>query len=470
MSERIVINPITRISGFMGIDVQIENHKIVDAQIEGLMFRGFEMMLNGRPPLDAIYYTERICGICSTAHGLAATLALEQALGVAPTEQGVYLRDFIHGCEFIQNHLRQFYQFTFPDFVKLPEQYSLYRTNEIDYRLPKEINDELVGHYFESLDLSRLAHQMLALFGGKAPHNHGVFVGGTTAQVNADDVLRARSMLSGVLRFVENVMIPDVGVIARYYPEYYENGKGSGNLLSYGCFDRYPSLGTLYLNPMMSINGEIKMLDPERITEEIDFSWYTDAVDSYTPMETIPIDDQNKANAYSFIKSPRLENLVFECGPLARQWLSGEYRRGISTMDRYIARVFETRKIIEILDILLDNMVQGNTGQSVYTIPMSSSGAGLIDTTRGALGHWMKIEDQLISFYQVIAPSVWNLSSRGNDGTPGAGEQALIGAEIQDENKPVEIGRIIRSFDPCVSCATHVYYPDKAPKTITIVP
>ena len=270
MSERVVINPVTRISGFMGIDVQIENHKIIDAKVEGLMFRGFEMMLNGRAPLDAISDTVRICGICSTAHGLAATLALEQAMGVAPTEQGVYLRDFLHGCEFIQNHLRQFYQFTIPDFVKLPEQYTIYRTNEIDYRLPKEINDQIVNHYFESLDISRLAHQMLAVFGGKAPHNHGVFVGGTTARVDADDVVKSRAILSEVLRFSENVMIPDVSIIARYYPEYYENGKGYGNLLTYGCFDRYPSLGTLYVNPSIYVDGEIKLLDPDRITEEID--------------------------------------------------------------------------------------------------------------------------------------------------------------------------------------------------------
>ena len=138
MSETIIINPVTRISGFMSIEATIDNHKIIDAKVKGLMFRGFELMLNGRSPLDAIYYTERICGICSTAHGLAATLALEQALGVVPTEQGRYLRDIIHGCEFVQNHLRHFYQFTVPDFVKLPQQYAIYQTNQIDYRLPQK--------------------------------------------------------------------------------------------------------------------------------------------------------------------------------------------------------------------------------------------------------------------------------------------------------------------------------------------
>ena len=470
MSERIILNPVTRISGFMEIEAMVEDGKIADAKTRGLMFRGFEMMLNGRSPMDAIYYTERICGICSTAHALASTLALEQAFGITPTEQGRYLRDFMHGCEFLQNHIRHFYQFTVPDFVKLPQEYSLYRTDNTDFRIPKEKNDRISGHYFDSLQISRSAHQLLAVFGGKAPHTHGVFLGGTTAQINADHIVRARSILLEIEQFIENVMIPDVGIIAQYYPEYYNNGKGYGNLLSYGCFDRYPALGTLYLEPMASVSGEIRALDPERITEEIDYSWYTDQVDSYTPMETIPMDDQNKPDAYSFIKSSRLESLSFESGPLARQWLSGEYRHGISTMDRYIARVFEARKIIEILNILLDNMIIGDTGQSIYRTPVSAEGAGLIDTTRGALGHWLKIENQLLSFYQVITPSVWNLSSRGNDGKPGTGEQALIGTELADQDNPVEIGRIIRSFDPCVSCATHVFYPDGESKLITIVP
>ena len=471
MSERIIVNPVTRISGFMEIEAMVENHRVVDAKVKGLMFRGFELMLKGRSPLDAIYYAERICGICSTAHSLTAATALEQALGVIPTEQGRFLRDFMHGCEFLQNHLRHFYQFTVPDFVRMPENScTIFDVPYGDLRIPKEKNDLIVQHYFDSLNVSREAHEMIAVLGGKAPHNHGVFVGGATTQITADKVVELKNMLVDAARFIDEVTIPDVGIIAQYYPEYYHNGQSYGNLLSYGCFDNYPSLGTLYLDPMISVGGEIRPLDKSRITEEIDYSWYTDQSDRYSPMETVPVDNMNKPDAYSFVKSVKAENLPFECGPLARQWLTGEYRHGISTMDRTVARIYEAKKITEILKKLLDNMDLNAASPGSFEIPDSSEGAGLIDTTRGALGHWLKIENQLLSFYQVITPSVWNLSSRGNDGTPGTGEKALIGAEIQDEDNPVELARIMRSFDPCVSCATHVFYPDKAPKFITIVP
>ncbi len=471
MSERIVINPVTRISGFMEIDASVEDRKVVDAQVRGLMFRGFEQMLNGRNPLDAVYYTERICGICSTAHGLASTMALEQALGVVPIEQGRFLRDFMHGCEFLQNHLRHFYQFVVPDYVRMPESScSVIGTSGADLRIPKAQNDLIVQHYFDSLNVSREAHEMIAVLGGKAPHTHGVFVGGATTVATADKIVELKSILDSVAHFIENVTIPDVGIIASYYPEYYQNGRGYGNFLSYGCFNGYPGLGTLYLDPMIYVDGEIRALDPARITEEIDFSWYTDQLDAYSPMETIPVPDRNKPDAYSFIKSAKLENRAFECGPLARQWMTGEYRNGISTMDRIIARIYEARKITEILKTLLDHMILNVSSQGELDIPNSSQGTGLIDTTRGSLGHWMKIRNRQISFYQVITPSVWNLSSRSNAGMPGTAEMALIGAELQDENNPVELGRIIRSFDPCVSCATHVYYPDRASKFITIVP
>lgn len=74
----------------------MQNNKVVDAKSSGLLFRGFEKMLLGRSPFDAIYFTERICGICSTAHSVTSTLALEDALKVHPNENGKMLRDIIH--------------------------------------------------------------------------------------------------------------------------------------------------------------------------------------------------------------------------------------------------------------------------------------------------------------------------------------------------------------------------------------
>lgn len=470
MTKKIIIDPVTRISGFMEIQADIENNQVVDAKTEGLLFRGFEQMLKGRSPFDAVYFTERICGICSTAHAVVSTLALEDAMGIVPTEQGRYLRDILHGCEFLQNHIRHFYQYTIPDYVKMPENYPLFKVEHNDFRLPKEKSDILVKDYFDSLEISRSAHEMLAVLGGKVPHNHGVFIGGISTQATADKIIKMKSILHSIHQFINDKMLPDVYTISEYYKEYFTIGKGYGNLLSYGCFDRYKSLGTLYVNPLVYTDGSISTFNPDNISEKIDYAWYKDKQSTVKPFEADPAADMNKPEAYSFVKAARYNNLPFESGPLARQWLSGEYRNGISAMDRTIARVLEAKKITEVINVLIENLIPETSTQREYSIPKTAIGKGLIDTTRGALGHWLKIGDGVISFYQIITPSGWNLSTRGDDGLRGTAEQALVGTMIENIESPLEIGRVIRSFDPCVSCATHVYIDGKYGETIQIVP
>lgn len=468
MSQRIVINPITRISGFMEIDVQLEGNRVVDAKTTGSFFRGFEQMMVGRNPFDAIYLTQRICGICSTAHSVASSVALEDALGVQVTEQGRYLRDLLHGCEFLQNHLRHFYQYTLPDFVRLPAVSNALRSPEHgDFRLPDKVNEELASHYFEALQFSRLAHQMLAVLGGKAPHNHGIFIGGVTRAPSVDQIVTMKSILSQISAFVREKAVPDVYTIARYYDDYFAIGKGPGNLLSYGLFDRYARLGTLYVNASVYMGDQIHPFRQELITEEIDYAWYKGR-SSYTPLETLVEPEMQKEGAYTFVKAPRYDGLPCEVGPLARLWLSGEYRHGISAMDRTIARTLETQKVCEILTILLDQLEPGVSLQKAWEIPESGTGTGLVDTTRGALGHWLKLENRLLSFYQIITPSAWDFSSR-DARQYGTSEQALLGTEIKNPEQPVELGRILRSFDPCMSCATHVYRPGRDPVTIQVL-
>lgn len=469
-TKRIVINPVTRISGFMEIDAVIDDNVVTDAITEGLLFRGFEKMLEGRSPFDAVYFTERICGICSTAHAMASTMALENAMGIVISQQGRYLRDIIHGCEFLQNHIRHFYQYTAPDFIKLPEGNTLFETNHNDFRLPKQKNDLIAKHYFDSLEISRSAHEMLAILGGKAPHNHGIFIGGITSQATSDKITRLRSLLKNIIRFINNIMIPDAYTIADYYKEYFEIGRGYGNLLTFGCFNQYEKLGTLYVDPLEYSNDSISKLNPDEITENIYSSWYKSNTETYTPFETIAEPDMKKDDAYSWVKAPRYKGLPFEVGPLARMWLSGDYRNGISTMDRTLARALEAKKIAEIIFTLLNNLIPGVADQEIYTVPESAFGAGLVDTTRGALGHWIKIDNGVISFYQIITPSAWNLSTRSEDIQPGPAEKSIIGTAVHDADFPVEIGRIIRSFDPCVSCATHVYSKGNLIKTIKVVP
>ena len=460
MGKKIVINPITRISGFLEIEVKVEGNRIVDAKSSGMLFRGFEKMLQGRSPLDAVYFTERICGICSTAHSMASSIGLEETIGVVPGENDRYIRQLIHGCEFIQNHLRHTYQYTLPDYIKGPRIEPLYSVEHQDYRLPDRLNQRLTESYLQSIEYSRLGHEMLALFGGKAPHNHGIFVGGVTVNLDAAKVIKFKSLLSSIKEFVVGRMVEDICIIGEYYPEYYQNGAGYKNLMSYGSFQNIQGKN-LYSSPEVYINGQLSTFDPNYISENIYHAWYQSEQVSLEPGEPPVEANRQREEGYSWVKAPRYNGYPMEVGPLARMILSGEYNGGISTMDRTIARVLEVKKVIKIMERLLEIVKPIPASQSQYSIPAQGKGVGLVDTTRGGLGHWIKIENERIKYYDIITPTAWNLSPTDSKGVKGVIEEALIGTEIQNINAPVEIGRIVRSFDPCVSCATHII-SDKA--------
>jgi hydrogenase large subunit len=467
MSTTISVNPMTRISGFMEINVKVENNKVVDAKSSGLLFRGFEKMLIGRAPLDAIYFTERICGICSTAHSFASTLALEDALKISPNENDKMLRDIIHGWEFIQNHIRHFFLYTLPDFVVTPEVQPVYSLGNYDLRLPEALNKKISKDYLEAIKFSRLAHQGLAVLGGKAPHNHGIFVGGVTERLDASKFTHLKYLVSITKDFI-NRMVEDVYIIADYYSDYFSMGQGYKNLMSYGVYDTYKEKEISYVQPAVLLKGQIRPFESSKITENIYNSWYSGQTvqDDLFNEDTEPSLD--KTQAYSWVKSPRYEGNPMEVGPLARMILSGNYENRISMMDRTIARVLEAKKIIEIIEGLLERVGFEEVDQRVYEIPDNARGKGLTDTTRGSLGHWVSIENKKISHYNIITPSAWNCSPTDSKGMRGVIEQALIGTEIQNPQQPVEIGRIVRSFDPCISCATHVVSDRFSPYTIII--
>lgn len=463
----ITINPVTRISGFMEIQAEVENEKIVNVKTGGMFFRGFEKMLKGRAPLDAVYFTERICGICSTAHAMGSTLALENILNIFPDKNDRMIRDFMCGCDFLQNHLRQIYQFTFPDFVLLPNLEPVFSVE--NYKLSENANQELANHYKESFQYSRYAHEMLAVLGGKAPHAHGIFVGGITVNMDAAKYIKVKSLLAAIKDFVISRMIPDIYTIAEYYPEYYQMGGGYDNLLTYGLFDTYDEEELFYVGPQVMIDGQIQEFNADKITENIHYAWFEANQAEHTARGSEVEQNPQKKDAYSWIKAPRYEGHPMEVGPLARLWFSGDYRRGISAMDRIISRVLETKKIITKMENMLEQIIPKNSNQSRYDLSAPAKGQGLIDTTRGSLGHWTSIADNKIENYDIITPSGWNLSPEDSNGVKGVLEEALMNTYIRDPANPIEIGIIARSFDPCVSCATHVVSDKYAPVDIRIV-
>jgi len=380
------------------------------------------------------------------------------------------------------------------------------------YRLPPEANLMAVAHYLEALEWQKEVIKIHAILGSKNPHPQTFLVGGMAIPVdpdsqnalNADKVAYIGKLLKQARVFVEQVYIPDLLAVASFYKDWAAIGGGVGNFLSYGDFptDNSGSTDSLYFPRGIVMGKDISKLlpmDEKKITEYVTHSWYNyssgddqglhpydgETSHNYTgPMP--PYEFLDTDGKYSWVKSPRYDDKPMEVGPLARvlvayvggnkdvqgavNFVLGKLGVGpaalFSTLGRTAARgvdcLIMAQKNETWLQQLADNMGRGiletHTREKwdPSTWPKEAQGFGFHEAPRGALGHWVRIENGAIKNYQAVVPSTWNAGPRDALGQIGPYEAALIGTPIADENKPVEILRTIHSFDPCLACAVHV--------------
>lgn len=498
---RITIDPVTRIEGHLKVEVVVEDGEVKEAWSSGTLFRGIENILRGRDPRDAVVITQRICGVCPQSHGIAAVRCLDDAFGIDQKipANGVLMRNLIQGAHDVQDHILHFYHLAALDYVDITavaaysgadpvlnslkefvargEPAPFLPRYEGDYRFSAELNRELAAHYVQALEIRRKGHEMVALLGGKIPHSVGVVPGGVTEEPTVDKIASFLWRLRELQHFVDNVYLPDVLAVAKTYPEYLEMGRGCGLLLSYGAYPEPGGQG-LFAAGLTNEKLEYEPLDAGKIAEDVSHAWYEGAEQKHPAKgETSP--HPAKEGAYSWLKAPRYGGRVCEVGPLAHvavsyaagrprvrelvDWALGELgatpAQLFSAAGRHLARALATKLIAEALERWLLQLRPGQPVQAEYLLPQQASGMGLTEAARGALGHWIRIEDYKIAGYQCVVPTTWNGSPRDAAGQPGALEQALTGLPVKDQDNPLEVVRVVRSFDPCIACAVHVLTP-----------
>lgn len=457
------IFPVTRIHAPLRLDVDIQGNKVVDARVIGTLFRGFENIMVGRDPRDSVLFMQRICGICSGAHSVAAAIAMQQAFKVEAVPNGQHMTNLIFAADIIQNHLRHFYLLALYDYCKGPDMPPFTPRSNMDYRLPEKINNQLLEHAKQGVHFASRAHEMLAIFGAKAPHQQTIMATGVTEKASPERITAYGSILQEITEWVEKVHIPDILTIADYYKDYYNIGAGYGNLMSFGMFT-LPVSGRQEFRPGIIKNrGTAETVDENKITEDLTYSWYRDELASRNPMQGTTNPDRDKAGAYTWVKAPRYDGVPFESGPLARGWVNGHYRRGISVMDRLAARAQEVLKICQMAAGWLEELNPDGPTLRPYDPTQSGDGIGLTDAMRGSLGHWISIRNGKTTNYQVVTPTTWNFSPRDAHNARGPVEEALIGVNVADVESLVEVGRVVRSFDPCFTCAIHMIEAPEKP-------
>ena len=505
MSPTITIDPVTRIEGHLKIDGEVEGGVVTDARSSGTMFRGFEKLLEGKEPRDASFITSRVCGVCFSVHTIASSLALDAAFGAQVPTGGRLLRNLMMGAEYIYDHILHFYHLTaldYLDIIRIAEYagadegllavrdkvVALVAASDTHPLAPSYTPDEysvsdpetvttLVSHYLTALRMQMLAKRMGAIFGGRAPHYQSIVVGGVTKLPTTAEISQFRELLTELTAFVKNVYVDDVtslGTGHLFDLAISDFGVGHQNYLAYGAFDESdggdPLLPGGVITGLNPANINVAALDTAEITESVRHSWY-EQTGPLHPSVGQSAPNLDVAGAYSFCKAPRYGGQAFEVGPLSRMLILQEPRlmalveAGVQpgAVARHAARAFETSLICDAMSDWLDELEAAMAGPSFrvhdtdhWEPPITGQGMGLYDAPRGALGHWISIADSVIESYQMVVPTTWLASPRDDNDMRGQYEESLIGCPVPDESNPINVVRIVRSFDPCLGCAVHL--------------
>ena len=489
--------PLNRVEGDLEIRVELCDGRVADAWSTGTMYRGFERIMVGRGALDGLVITPRVCGICGTAHLMAAVHALDEICGVQPPPHAVRVRNLALMAEHVQSDIRHGVLMFMADFVNPAYE-------------PHPLYHEAVARYepfkgrtvLETIKQTTSILELVAVLGGQWPHSSYMVPGGIATVPDVDAILSCRYLVSRFRDWYENRILgcpiqrwlevqsaadldawlqespshlySDLGFFLRFAREMNLDkiGRGHGNFITFGQLniprdsavrgrsgqsDRLVSSG-------FARGTEVSLFDELEVTEHVAHSWFVDYEGGRHPMdgETCPDVPVAKGKKYSWTKAPRYAGFAAETGPLAEMVIGRNPlftdivgRDGPNVLVRELARLARPAELLPAMRQWLCE-ISPDGPFHVPTPPITDGQAfGATGASRGALGHWVKIADGKIEHYQIITPTAWNAAPRDSGGVRGPWEEALVDTPVKDMDNPVELGHVVRSFDACLVCAVH---------------
>jgi hydrogenase large subunit len=404
MAKRITIDPITRIEGHLRIDCEIDGGKVTNAWSSGQMFRGIEIILQGRDPRDAPTFTQRFCGVCTTVHALASCRAVENALNLELPLNAQYIRNLILAAHALHDHIVHFYILSALDWVDitsalkadpkkaaaLADTLSSWPMNSYQQlkavqdkvktlvnsgqlgifangywghpamKLPPEVNLLAVAHYLQALEYQRKANQIVTILGSKTPHVQSLVVGGvanpinldTTSALNMERLFFIKTLIDEVGSFVKNVYLPDVCAVGAIYADWTKYGAGVTNYLSVPDMPM-DTKGTIFSLPGGYIKGgDLQSFKPitsyhddyfkEGVKECIKHSWYEGdwAKHPYDEKTEPKYTGFSDKGKYSWVKSPSFYDQPAQVGPLANVLCM--YAAGHEPTKKYVTQALAT--------------------------------------------------------------------------------------------------------------------------------
>ncbi|MFZ5512323.1 MAG: nickel-dependent hydrogenase large subunit [Pseudomonadota bacterium] len=480
---RLVVGPFNRVEGDLEVALDIAEGAVRAARVNSPMYRGFEQILQGKDPFDALVFVPRICGICSVSQSCAAADALATAMGIAPPPNGRLATNLVLANENLADHFTHFYLFFMPDFAR-----EVYRRRSWFEAAAARFKAVSGSAARDALPARAAFLELMGFLAGKWPHTLSVQPGGTAQAVQASERIRVLALLRQFRAYLERTLFGDaleaVGALSsaaeldawidarpatasdfRLFLEIARDlalhrlGRASDGFISYG---NYPLEGGRLFRAGVW-EGELRAHDPMAISEDISHAWMEGAETVQHPALGVTLPNMDKREAYSWCKAPRWNGRVMEAGALARQAVNGHSlvrdlvgASGGNVANRVIARLLELALVLPEMERWAQALVPGEPFCVQGAMPEDAKGVGMVESARGALGHWLDVRHGRIRNYQIIAPTTWNFSPRDQAGTPGPLEQALVGTPVAEgEKTPVAVQHVVRSFDPCMVCTVH---------------
>jgi hydrogenase large subunit len=484
--SRLLVGPFNRVEGDLEVSLEIVDGCVASAQVNATMYRGFEQILQGKAPQDALIYVPRICGICSVSQSVASARALADLGQMQMPPNGQHAINLMLATENLADHLTHFYLFFMPDFCR-----PVYAVRPWH----REALRRFAPDQGEQVRAATAARQrwltLLGTLGGKWPHTQSIEPGGSTRAIDAAERVRLLARVREFRSFLERQLFgapleavaemanedelwrwqakDPLGSDFRFFLTLVRElslgtlGPGPGRYLSFGAYARPEGGHGLPGGLWRADRSWLEALDPSRITEDATHAWLSDAGGPLHPQRGLTRPDPDKAGAYTWNKAPRLGGEVIETGAIARQLVDGHplvrdvvARHGGTVYTRVLSRLLELARVVPMMETWLQDIRPGEFFCVPLNLPQHGRGMGLSEAARGCLGHWVEVQHGRIANYQIVAPTSWNFSPRDAAGIPGALEQALVGAAvIEGEKTPVSVQHIVRSFDPCMVCTVH---------------
>ena len=474
---RLVVGPFNRVEGDLEVRLDLAEGRVRSARVVAPMYRGFETILEGKEPLDALVVVPRICGICSVSQSVAAARALADLGGIEPPPNGRIAHELMQAAENLADHLTHFYLFFMPDFAR-----PAYAGMPWHAEAMRRFEAQRGVRARAALAARQRWLQIIGTLGGKWPHTHSIRPGGTSRAIEGAERLRLLARVREFRAFVEETLygaaLESVAALADeaalddldtegdfgFFVAVARSlgldrlGRGPGLYLGYGGLG-----GAVPAGVWDGSAQALRPLDLAAISEDASSAWLAEGPGPLHPAQGLTRPELDKPAAYTWNKAPRIAGEVVECGAIARRLLAGQplvraavARCGGSVYTRVLARLVELAEVVPLMERWLQDIRPREPWCDERALPAQGRGVGLTEAARGSLGHWIELRAGRIARYQIVAPTSWNFSPRDAAGTPGALEAALEGTPVSaGDPTPVAVQHVVRSFDPCMVCTVH---------------